>query len=115
MLELGPMSLLDIGTESLIGENVNIMLRKECKIGDYARIAFDSPIMDSDFHYMLDTETHEIKDCSKPVIIGICNWIGNRSTIKKGTITPNYSIIAVNSLLSKDYRDRISYPGWLPR
>ncbi len=88
MLELGPMSLLDIRTESLIGENVNIMHRKECKIGDYARIAFDSQIMDSDFHYMLDTETHEIKDCSKPVIIGICNWIGNRSTIKKEQLHP---------------------------
>jgi len=103
LLELGPKSLLDIGDSSLLGENVNIMIRKGCKIGDYARIAFDSQIMDSDFHYMLDMETNEIKDCTQPIIIGNCNWIGNRSTIKKGTITPDYTIVASNSLLSKSY------------
>lgn len=110
LLELGPKSVLDIGNESLLGENVNIMIRKGCKIGDYSRITFDSQIMDSDFHYMLDTETYEIKDCTKPVIIGIYNWIGNRTTIKKGTILPDYAIVASNSLLSKDYRGGVEYP-----
>lgn len=103
LLELVLKSLLDIGDGSLLGENVNIMIRKECKIGNYARIAFDSRIMDSDFHYMLDIETNEIKDCTQPVIIGNCNWIGNRSTIKKGIVTPDYAIVSANILLSKNY------------
>lgn len=102
LLELGPKSLLDIGGSSSLVENVNVMIRKGCKIGNYARIAFDSQIMDSDFHYMLDMETNEIKDCTQPIIIGICNWIGNRSTIKKGTITPVYMIVGANSLLSNN-------------
>lgn len=105
LLELGNESILDIGNDVLLGENVNIMLRRGCIIGDYARIAFDSQIMDSDFHYMLNLDNNEIKDCTSPVVIGNYNWIGNRTTIKKGTITPDYTIVAApNALLSKDYR-----------
>lgn len=105
LLELGNESVLELGNDVLLGENVNIMLRRGCKIGNYARIAFDSQIMDSDFHYMLNLENSEIKDCTIPVTIGNYNWIGNRTTIKKGTITPDYTIVAApNALLSKDYR-----------
>lgn len=110
LLELGAKSILDMGNETLLGENVNIMIRRECRIGDYSRLTFDSQIMDSDFHYMVDTETNEIKDCTKPVLIGIYNWIGNRTTIKKGTITPDYATVASNSLLSKDYRGGVNCP-----
>lgn len=110
LLELGLHSILDMGNETFLGENVNIMIRKGCKIGDYSRVTFDSQIMDSDFHYMIDMESNEVKDCTKPVIIGIYNWIGNRTTIKKGTILPDYTVVASNSLLLKDYRTEVNYP-----
>ncbi len=111
LLELGNESVLDLGNDVLLGENVNIMLRKGCKIGDYARIAFDSQIMDSDFHYMLNLENNEIRNCTAPVVIGNYNWIGNRTTIKKGTMTPDYTIVAApNALLSKDYRGGVECP-----
>lgn len=112
LLELGPHSVLDMGNETLLGENVNIMIRKGCKIGDYSRVTFDSQIMDSDFHYMLNIVNNEIQDCTRPIIIGKYNWVGNRTTIKKGTITPDFATIAApNTLLSKDYRGGgVNYP-----
>ena len=106
LLELGFGARLEIGDDVILGENLNIMLRKSCTIGDHCRIAFDTQIMDSDFHYMVNMETGVIKDCSAPVEIGSYNWIGNKTTIKKGTKTPDYTIVAgSNSLLSKDYKE----------
>lgn len=106
LLELGNDATLIIGNHSLIGENVHIMLRQHCDIGDFARIAFESQIMDSDFHYLINTNTKEIKNCTKPVIIGKYNWIGNRTTIKKGTKTNDYTIVAgPNAMLGKDYSE----------
>lgn len=105
LLELGPRSILDIGEHTLIGENVRFMLRKKCLIGKFARIAFDSQFMDSDFHYMLNTNTGEVRNCTSEIIIGNYNWIGNRTTVKKGAITPDYTIVAApNAMLNKDYR-----------
>jgi acetyltransferase-like isoleucine patch superfamily enzyme len=36
-----------------------------------------------------------------PIKIGAHNWIGNRSNIMKGTITPDYCIVASGSLCNK--------------
>lgn len=80
------------------------MLRRKCVIGKYARIAFDSQFMDSDFHYMLNIEDGTVKNCTSFIEIGAYNWIGNRTTVKKGTVTPDYTIVAApNAMLSKDY------------
>ena len=70
------------------------MLRRKCVIGKYARIAFDSQFMDSDFHYMLNIEDGTVKNCTSFIEIGAYNWIGNRTTVKKGTVTPDYTIVA---------------------
>ena len=48
----------------------------------------------------------EILRKNKPIKIGCRNWIGNHTTIMKGTQTPNDCIIASNSLLNKDYGSR---------
>ena len=37
------------------------------------------------------------------------NWFGNRCNIMKGTITPNNTIVASNSLCNKDYSDIPEY------
>jgi acetyltransferase-like isoleucine patch superfamily enzyme len=37
------------------------------------------------------------------VKIGAYNWIANRCTIQKGTVTPDDLVIASGSLLNKDY------------
>lgn len=103
-LELGKEAELKIGEQTLLGENVRIMLRKKCVIGHHARIAFDSQIMDSDFHYLLDIEDRTIKNCTSEVIIGNYNWIGNRTTIKKGVKTPDHTTVAgPYAMLNKDY------------
>jgi len=36
-------------------------------------------------------------------LIGKCNWIGNRTSITKGSKTKNLSIICTSFLINKDY------------
>lgn len=104
LMEVGEHSVLDIGEHVLLGENVRFMLRKGCIIGKYARVGFDTQFMDSDFHYMLNIVTGDIRNCTSMIVIGDYNWIGNKTTVKKGTITSDYTIVAApNSMLNKDY------------
>lgn len=104
LMEVGEKAVLDIGEHVLLGENVRFMLRKGCFIGKYARVGFDTQFMDSDFHYMLNVVSGEIRNCSSVIKIGDYNWIGNKTTVKKGSITSDYTIVAApNSMLNKDY------------
>ena len=90
--------------ETLVGEGASIMIYEKLVIGQYTRIGFRCLLTDSDFHYMINVCTGEVKPKTKEIIIGKCNWIAACTTVKKGTCTPDYTIVASNSLLSKDYR-----------
>lgn len=95
---------LIIGDGGEITENVLIYCQKSIIIGNNCSITYQTSIMDTDFHYMLNTETKEISTKAVPIIIGNNVWIGNRASIKKGTIIPNNTTVAASySVLTKDY------------
>ncbi|GHV49284.1 hypothetical protein FACS1894181_07800 [Bacteroidia bacterium] len=89
--------------ETIIGESCTFLIQRQLVIGKYTRIGFRCLWTDSDYHYMINVQTGEIKRNEKEIVIGKCNWIANTVTIKKGTRTPDYTIAAANSLLLKDY------------
>lgn len=96
---------LEIGTKgTIIGTDCKIFCFEKVIIGDNVRIAWDIQIIDSSFHYveMLHSED-SVKSLTRPIYIGDYCWIGNRTTISKGTNLPNYTIVASNSLVNKDY------------
>ena len=90
--------------ETVVGEGTTFLVRKKLVMGKYTRIGFNCLFTDSDYHYMINIQTGEIKPNNKEIIIGKCNWIASCTTMKKGACTPDYTIVASNSLLSKDYR-----------
>lgn len=90
---------------SLLGEKVRIVCSNYVKIGEGARIAHESQIIDTNFHYMLDTTRGTTRYPKGKIEIGKWCWVANRTTIQKGTILPDYTIVASNSLLNKDYSD----------
>lgn len=101
-------SILTIGSEFFIGENTMIYCWDKVTIGNHTRLTYHSQIFDSDFHYSINTETGEVHKRSKAVVLGDYNWIGNRTTIKKGVKTPNHITVAgSNSLLTSDYTKSI--------
>lgn len=56
-----------------------------------------------------DIENANINPLTKEVVIGDHVWIGNRTTISRGTVLPDDSIVASNSLVNKDYSSEGSF------
>lgn len=93
-----------IGDNFFFGEDTLISCQEYIKIGKYFRLAYQSQLLDTDYHYSVKIDNGEVRKKSRPIIIGDYNWIGNRCTIKKGTVTPNHTTVAGSyTVLSKDY------------
>lgn len=107
-ITIAPSAILCTGNSVRIRENCYIAVNKSVSIGNNSAIAYSSQILDSDFHYIIDVNTRQCQYNKAPIVIGNNNWIGSYTTIKKGTITPNYCIVASSySVLSKDYTKNI--------
>lgn len=98
---------MEIGTHgTFFGTGTKLICFDNIIIGDNVQITWDCQLIDTSFHYIeLMQENNKINPLTKPVIIGNNIWIGNRTTISKGTILPDYSIVASNSLVNKDFSD----------
>lgn len=96
--------------DSQVGEGGLFLIRDLLHIGRYTRIGFLCFFMDSDDHYMISVEKKIVHKNTAPIIIGDYNWIAAKTTVKKGAITPPFTIVASgNSLVAKDYSDIGSY------
>jgi acetyltransferase-like isoleucine patch superfamily enzyme len=95
---------LRFGKYVYIGEGVRIICNGESVyIGEYARIAYGTIIMNSGFHHVYNSNKQSITRTTRPIIIGKNTWIGNRSSITAGAILKEKSIVCANSLINKDY------------
>ena len=99
--------ILEIGEHSHLGSRTRTVVTKKVSLGRYFRLSQESQILDSSFHFMIDSETNEVKRFNGEIIMNDYCWVGNRTTIMKNTITPRYTTIASNSLLNKDYTKEI--------
>lgn len=88
----------------LVGNQSCIDVHERLVIGNNTSIGSETHLSDTDHHYVIDVKTHKVQRNSAPIIIGNFNWFGSNSFIKKGTVTPDYLIVAAPfSMLSKDY------------
>lgn len=95
---------LELGDSFFVGENVLIYCQHRITIDKSVCISYQCDICDSDFHYSVDTNTGSINPKFAAIHLGAYNWIGNKTTIKKGTKTPHHLMVAsAYSVLSKDY------------
>lgn len=94
---------LQIERMTSIGSSVRIFCFSNIQIGQHCRITFQNTIMDSNCHYIFNIESRQIQNIIGKVSIASFNWIGNNTTIMKGTCTIPHTIVASHSLLNKDY------------
>lgn len=98
---------LEIGEGSHFGSRTVVAAVKRIGLGKHFRLSYESQIVDSNFHFLMDLETNLVSNAKKEIIMGDYCWVGNRSSIMKGTVTPRNLIIASNSLLNKDYTSTV--------
>jgi acetyltransferase-like isoleucine patch superfamily enzyme len=96
-------AVLQMGHLSSLGGSGKIICTDHICLGDYARIGYESQLIDTSFHKMKDLITGEVSSLSAPIKIGDYNYVGGRVTILKHTKTPNRFTITSNSLCNKDY------------
>lgn len=103
-LQINPDATLFLGAGVFISDNTKIICSKSVSILANTRIGNDCTIMDTDFHYVINTETKTVHAASKPVVIGKNNWIAGLNVVKKGARTPTGTIVAgPYSMIGKDY------------
>lgn len=94
---------LKMGNMSSLGTNGKIICYDEIIFGDYCRIGFDSQVIDTNAHQMINIITNEKFPITLPILLGNYNYFSNRVSILQSTITPDYCTTASNSLCNKDY------------
>ncbi|WP_299679001.1 transferase [uncultured Dokdonia sp.] len=99
----------EMGTFSCLGARSQLICKERIVIGNYVRIAYETQLLDSIFHQLIDMKTNTKRPITAPIELGNYNWIGNRSTIMKGTKTPDHTTLGSNSLCNKDYTDLGKY------
>lgn len=103
VIRVEPKATLDIEQNVRIGNRTKIICYENVKIGHDASITWECQIIDTTFHYMRNMNDNSVTELTLPIVIGTHNWIGNRCSIMKGTVTPDYTIVASNSLCNKHY------------
>ncbi|MCS2893475.1 hypothetical protein NXY11_06775 [Parabacteroides faecis] len=69
-------------------------------------VTWDCQVTDFGSHPIVDKVTGKIKNLFTPVVIDDYCWIGNRTSIERGTKLPHHTIVGQNSLFNKDYIDK---------
>ncbi|OYQ33022.1 transferase [Flavobacterium cyanobacteriorum] len=100
---VAPDAVAEFGHMSSMASSGKIICTYKVILGDYARIGSESQILDTNFHTMINTLTGEKYSIKGPVHIGSFNYIGNRVSIMKDTVTPDYCSVASNSVCNKNY------------
>jgi acetyltransferase-like isoleucine patch superfamily enzyme len=102
-ITVGKDGCIILGKFTRICSGVFLKAVKKIIIGDFSWITAECIVMDTDVHYTKNIVTGEIRNNTKEIIIGNYCWIVMRSVISKGAVLPDYTIVARNSFVNKDF------------
>ena len=102
-------TLMEIRGVAIMGANVRfaprcrLRVHNSIEIGDNVGFSHESQVFDTNFHYTEPVGKEGFYPISSPIRIGSHVWVCNRCTLMPGTIIPDYTIVASNSLVNKDF------------
>lgn len=102
---VAPGKTFEIGKSFIIADFCNIGIFNRVSIGDKFRFAHRCQLFDSNYHYVANFRKRVVPQYIKPIKIGNGCWICNSTTITAGAVIPDYTIVASNSLVGKNYSD----------
>ena len=100
---ISPGAYCEMGDMSALGSNVKLICTQRIVLGDWTGIGFESQLIDTNAHPMINTETGERYPMKGPIELGSHNAVSNRVSFMPNCKTPDYCVIASNSLCNKDY------------
>lgn len=92
---------LVLGRGCYFNGNSDIICCREMIFGEECLVSWECLFMDTDWHYIYNRDTNEILNPDRSIIVGNHCWIGCRTTVLKGTVISDESVIAACSLISR--------------
>jgi len=92
---------LEIGNNFWANRYSAFYCRKRLKFGDDVMVAFNSNIMDTDYHPIFNSQ-NEIINSDKDVVVGNKVWIGCNVTVLKGVQIGNHIVVGAGSVVSRN-------------
>ena len=93
----------EFGHMATLGSNVKLICMEKVILGDWTGIGYESQLIDTNSHPMINTNTGEHYQITGEIVLGSQNAVSNRVTIMLNTKTPDSCVIASNSLCNKDF------------
>ena len=95
----------EFGFMGCLGSDVKLLCTQMIVIGNWTGVGYESQLVDTNSHPMINSKTGEVYPISGPIVLGDYNAISNRVSIMANTKTPHNCVIASNSLCNKDYTE----------
>lgn len=98
--------ILTIGDNFINTAKTTIICDNQITIGNNVLVSWDTLIMDTDWHSVMNTITNETFSCVGKITIGNNVWLGCRAVVLKNSCIPDGCIVAANALVNKSFVTR---------
>lgn len=98
--------ILTIGDNFINTAKTTIICDNKITIGNNVLVSWDTLIMDTDWHSVMNTITNETFSCVGEISIGNNVWLGCRAVVLKNSCIPDGCIVAANALVNKSFVTR---------
>lgn len=95
-------AVISVGSNVAFSNNVSIIALESVSIGNDCLLGDLVTILDSDFHEIDPARRRESSGITKPVAIGNNVWFGSRVMVLKGVAIGDNSVIAPQSVVTRD-------------
>ena len=102
---VGKGAYCEFGYMNCLASDVKFICTNKITLGDWTGVGYETQIIDTHSHPMKNSLTNELYPITNPIIIGSHNTFSNRISIMCNTVTPDYCVIASNSICNKDYSE----------
>ncbi len=101
ILYVGEGATAEFGSNFSCSHDCKIYIRKGLKVGNDNMWSYYNIIMDNDGHPIFNS-CNELTNPNKGVVFGDKVWMGCRCTVLKGVAIPDNTVIASNSLMTRN-------------
>ncbi len=104
-VSVGPSGVLILGDNIVNSAKMTVICNNRITIGANVTISWDTLVMDTDFHHILDLETNTVRPKEKPIEIGDNVWLGARCMILKGSVIPRNCVVGAMTLVNRSFNE----------
>lgn len=100
-LSIGPNSTVLFGNDFRNSAAMKLVSDNGITFGEHTSMGWDTLLMDSSLHTIINTETGQELPKGSPISIGTYNWFSTGCRIMPGVSTPDRCIFGMNALVTR--------------